>query len=76
MLQIVNKLILIMKVKYNNGEIVAVKIKETEEIIVRIVMFQNDTIFLTSLNKEYKPQIYDKQDVVILGRVSKVVNEI
>lgn len=71
-----SKVLLTMQGQYNNGEIVAVKVKETEEVIVRIVMFQNDTVFLTSLNKEYKTQIYDKQDVVILGRVSKVVNEI
>lgn len=71
-----SKVLLTIQGEYNNGEIVAVKIKETDEVIVRIVVFDNDTIILTSLNKDYKPQFYNKKDIVILGRVSKVVNEI
>lgn len=67
-----------LKSVYNNSEIIAFKMKGKEELYVRY-LFYNDTdnkIMLTALNTEFKPIICKKEDILILGKVSKVIHDI
>lgn len=67
-----------LKSEYNNGEIIAFKLKGTEELFVRYMFLNNsdNTIMLTALNAEFKPIICKKDDILILGKVSKVIYDI
>lgn len=62
--------------QYNNGDILALKIKKQENIITRYVLFNGNNIILTSLNKDFETLTYNSKDVTILGKVSKVTNDI
>lgn len=65
--------------KYESGDILAIKIKEQEGFIVRYVLFQNNQIILTPLNNienKYKKLIYNSEDIIILGKVIKVIKTI
>lgn len=69
---------IIIKVQdsYDNGDILAIKIKGNEDITTKIVMFQNDKILLIPLNNDFKKETYDKDNIIILGKVVKVIKEI
>lgn len=74
-----DKITIYIKDKYINGEIIAAKVKGTEDILYRIVHFNNKekTISLTPINtKEYKEITYNREDIEILGKVAKVITEI
>lgn len=62
--------------KYNNGDIVAFKIKGKEDFIIRYVMFNGEDIIFTSLNKEFKVMNFKIDEIIILGRVVKVSTEL
>ncbi len=58
--------------KYENGDILAIKLKGQDDFIVRYALFNNDSIILTALNKAYETLTYNKKDIVILGKVANV----
>jgi len=63
--------------KYNDGDIVAIKVNNKEDFIVRYALFKNDTILLTSLNpKEFETLEYKRKEITILGKVIKVITDI
>lgn len=61
---------------YSNGDILALKLKGQEQIIFRYALFNGNSITLTSLNKDFKPQTYNINDVIIFGKVTRIVTEI
>lgn len=64
---------------YKNGDILALKIKGTNDIIYRMVHFNNaeKIVSLTPLNnKEYKEISYNREDIEIIGKVAKVIKEL
>lgn len=70
-----SKITLEMKEKYNDGDILALKVKDNDNIIVRYTLFKNNKLVLNSINNN-KPITYNLDDVVILGKVSRVIKEI
>lgn len=71
-----SKINLKLEGEYNNGDIVAIKIKNEEDIIVRNIVFNKDSVILTTLNKEFKTMEYKKEDVVILGKVANIITSL
>lgn len=66
-----------MQDKYNDGDILAIKINNKEDFIVRYALFKNDTILLTSLNpKQFETLEYKRKELTILGKVIKVITDI
>ena len=63
--------------EYKNADILAIKVKKQEDFIVRYALFNKDTITLTSLNpKDFEPLTYNVKDIIILGKVERVIIEI
>lgn len=71
-----SKISLKLQNKYDNGDILALKVKQQEDTLVRYVLFNGKDIILTPLNKEFEQLIYKIGDVKILGKVAKVITEI
>lgn len=71
-----SKISLKLQEKYENGDILALKIKKQENVIARYVLFNGNNMILTSLNKDFETLTYNTKDVTILGKVSKVTNDI
>lgn len=67
---------LLLQEKYHNGDILAIKVKKQEDFIVRYALFNGEEIILTALNKEFKPLTYKKDEIIILGKVTRVITEI
>jgi len=67
---------LTLKNKYENGDIIAFKIKDDDNLYVRYLFYNDDKIMFTALNTEFKPIICNKNDIIILGKVSKVIYDI
>lgn len=70
------KVSLKMEEKYNNGDIVAIKAKKSEDVIIRCIVFNNENITLIALNKDFETVEYKKDDIIILGRVSNIITSI
>jgi len=71
-----SKVNLLLENEYKNGDLLAIRIKESEETLFRYVLFNNDEIILNSLNREYETLTLKKDDVVILGKVIQVITNI
>lgn len=72
-----SKISLKVENEYKNGDILAIKIKKQEDFIVRYALFNKDNIILTSLNpKEFEPITYKLDDIIIMGKVERVIIEI
>lgn len=70
-------IILEMQKENKNGDIVAIKIKDKEEIIARTVVFEsNNKVLLIPLNKKFDNEIYNKNDITILGKIKRIITEI
>ena len=65
-----------IKNRYINGDIVAISIKEQKGVIIRQVVLLGKNIELIPLNKDYKAKSYNKDSIIILGKVKKVITEI
>lgn len=65
-----------IKDRYINGDMIAVTIQGQKGIMIRQAVFLGRNIELVALNKEYKHKTYDKDDVIILGKVKKIITEI
>lgn len=71
------EIIISMQEQYEDGDILALKIKGNDEIITRTVMFKdNNTLLLIPLNHEYKKETYTREEIIILGKVVKVIKAI
>ena len=62
--------------KYENGDIIEFKIKSNEELLVRYIFYTDTQLMLTALEKNYKPIICNENDILIMGKVNKVIIEI
>lgn len=71
-----SSIVLEIKDKYMNGEILALKIKGNNETIYRHTVFNNGTITLTPYNAKYQAITYNREDVEIIGKVAKVIKEL
>lgn len=67
---------LTMQNEYNDGDIIAFKIKEQEQLYIRYIFHNNKKIMFTALNTEFKPITCTKDEIIILGKVSKVIYDI
>lgn len=65
-----------IKDRYINGDTLAISIKEEKGIIIRQAVFLGRTIELVPLNKDYKTKSYNQEDLIILGKVKKIITEI
>lgn len=61
---------------YNFNDILAIKFKNTDKLLLRYVESKDNKYVLRALNKEYKPQTVKKEDIIILGKVSKYIIEL
>lgn len=71
-----SKISLKIEEKYNDGDILALKINQQENIIVRYALFNNKNIILTALNKDFEQLTYKIDEIKILGKVVKVITDI
>lgn len=71
-----SKVYLEMQEKYNNGDILAVKTKDNENIIIREILYSKNCIILVPLKKEYEVLTYNKNDVTLIGKVTDVLTSI
>ncbi len=72
-----SKISLKIEEKYKSGDILAIKVKKQEDFIVRYALFNKDILTLTSLNpKDFEPVTYNEKDIIILGKVERVIIEI
>jgi hypothetical protein len=63
--------------QYNDGDILAIKVKGDENFIVRYAFFKDSSIILTSLNpKDFQKLEYKTKEITILGKVIKVTTDI
>lgn len=67
---------LTMQNEYNDGDIIAFKIKGQEQLYVRYIFDNNKKMMFTALNTEFKPITCSREDIIILGKVSKVIYDI
>lgn len=71
-----SKVYLAIQEYYNNGDIVAIKTKDNEDVIIREIVFNNNIVILIPLKKEFKSLTYNKEDVIIIGKVTEVITTI
>lgn len=71
-----SKIVLKIQNNYEDGDILAIKLKNEEEIIVRFAFINEESIKLMPLNKQYNTITYNLNDVSILGKVTKVITNI
>lgn len=71
-----SKVSLKLEKEYHNGDILAIRVKDNEDVIFRYVLFNNDNIILTPLNKEFETLTYKLNEVKILGKVIKEITSI
>lgn len=72
-----SEIIINMQQEYEDGDIVAIKIKGNEETTTRTIMFKdNNQILLVPLNNQFKKETLSKDEIIILGKIVKVIKEI
>lgn len=71
-----DEVMLDMKKQYENGDIVMVKIEPQNRRVIRQIMFLGRDIQLIPLNKKYHTEIYNRKDVVIIGKINKIITKI
>lgn len=70
-----SKVIISIKDKYKNGDIIAFKDKNNN-IKARYYLTDNKTINLVAINRKLKPITLDTENINILGKIEKVIIEI
>lgn len=65
-----------IKDRYINGDIIAVNVPDHKGVIIRQAVFLGRSIELVPLNKEYEHKTYNKENIIILGKVKKIITEI
>lgn len=71
-----SKINVTMQEVYEDGDIIAITVKEEKDYIVRCALFNDDIIVLKALNKNYKSLKYKQEDINILGKVTRVITDI
>lgn len=71
-----DKVILESQSNYSNGDVLAITLVDKKEIVIRQVVYLGKDVQLIPLNKEYKIEFYNKNNISILGKVKKVITEI
>jgi len=71
-----SEVMLLFQTEYETGDILAIKVKKSDEFLIRYAYIDNDKIILTALNKEYEKLVYKLEDIIILGKAVKVINNI
>ena len=72
-----SEIIINMQQVYDDGDIVAIKRKGDEEITARMIMFKdNNQILLVPLNNQFKKETLSKDEIIILGKIVKVIKQI
>lgn len=71
-----DSLLLIHKQDFINDNEVAVVIVNGDEATVKRVRFTGDMVMLIPENRNYSPQFYPRNDIVICGKVKKVLSSI
>lgn len=71
-----SKVYLEIRENYNNGDIVAIRTKDNENAIIREVVFNNNSVILIPLKKEFETLTYNKEDLTFLGKVTEVLTSI
>lgn len=71
-----SKVYLKIQEKYNDGDILAIKVKCIENAIVRKIVFNGNNVILIPLKKEFDTLIYSKEEVTFLGKVTEVLTSI
>ncbi len=62
--------------QYNDWDILAIKLKGSEEIIARFVLINKDKITLKPLDDKFETLHLNKTDLTILGKVTQVITDI
>ena len=65
-----------IKTTYHNGDIIAFNPKNTEDIFIRQIMFLGKDIEAIPLNAKYKRDFYNKNEIIILGKITKITTNI
>lgn len=71
-----DKILLEIKNNYDYSDILLTKIENEEITKFRYVHKVNNTLVLIPINKQYKTEIYNQSNVLILGRVKNIIKEI
>ena len=71
-----SEVMLLFQTEYETGDILAIKVKKSDEFLIRYAYMDNDKIILTALNKEYEKLEYKLEDIIILGKAVKVISNI
>lgn len=61
---------------YRLNDILLIKNKTTEEYVVRYVAEEKNFFRLIPMNREYKIEVFNKEDIIIIGRVNRIVTEL
>lgn len=62
--------------KYENSDILLVKVKGTNDIIARYAFFNENNISLIPLNKDFETITYNVNRVVIIGKIIKIITNL
>lgn len=65
-----------IKEKYNNNDIVILKINGNEDYLIRRIFYLGNQIVLMADNKNFEQITKDKKDITILGKVSNLITKI
>lgn len=65
-----------IKNNYDNSDIIAFRINNQEEILIRQIVFLGRDIEAIPLNTKYKRNFYNKNEITIIGKISKVTTKI
>lgn len=71
-----NRVILDVKNSYNTSDIVVYKTNKQNTIKARILTKINSTFDMIALNKAYSQEIYNQDEITIIGKVSQVIKDI
>lgn len=61
---------------YETGDILAVKVNGNNDFVIRYTFFNDNKVTLKAVDKKIPVEIYNINDIVILGKVDKVITEI
>lgn len=73
-----DKVIIEARKYYKNSDIIAYieKKDNKQKIKIRNLIIVNNAYIMSALNKEYKEMIYNKDDIIICGKVTNVIKQI
>lgn len=66
-------------INFKNGKIGVVSLKtnlDSSEGMVKVITFINDQVILSSLNKEYPPYIFKKNDIYRIYNINRIIRKL